>query len=181
MTRILHLGCGVAKWKGAIGVDINSSADVDVICDLDARNYPFADSQFDLIVCEHILEHLHDVIHAMEEIHRLGKPGARVLVRVPHFSSVYYYYDPTHKHPFSLHTFDYFIAGSPVRQFQYSRVEYHLLRAEFPPPQNAGILKRIAFSLINCYKDWYEKHLAFVFPRHSLAFELEVVKNEDRG
>ena len=180
MTRTLHLGCGEAKREGAIGVDMNPASQADVICDLDMCNYPFADDQFDLIVCEHVLEHLENVIHAMEEIHRVGRPGARVWVQVPHFSSVYYYRDPTHKHPFSLHTFDYFIEGTPVRQFHYSKAEFRLLRAEFPPPRNAGILKRMAFAVINRHKDGYEKHLSFLLPRHSLEFELEIIKNAYR-
>jgi SAM-dependent methyltransferase len=176
MPRVIHLGCGKKKWAGSIGLDINPSSDADLICDLNACSYPFAESQFDLIVCEHVLEHLDDVVKTMEEIHRIAKSGARVLVRVPHYSSVYYYRDPTHKHPFSLHSFDYFLKETPVGQFHYSGVEYRLLAAEFPPPVDASILKRMFFRLINRYGDFYEKHLAFILPRHLMEFHLQVVK-----
>ena len=179
--RILQLGCGPEKKPGVIAVDINPHSVADVICDLDIFPYPFSDNVFDRIICEHILEHLEDVIRTMEEIHRIAKPGARVLVQVPHFSSVYYYRDPTHRHPFSLHTFDYFIAGTPVRKFQYSDAEYRLVRAEFPPPQKASRLKRFIFRMINRYKDFYEEHLAFLIPRHLLEFELEIVKSAHRS
>ena len=174
--RILHLGCGKNKWGNAVGADINPESDADVLCDLNARAFPFARDYFDLVVCEHVLEHLDSVIDSMEEIHRVGKKGARVLIQVPHFSSIHYYNDPTHKHPFALHTLDYFIDTKEVRRFNYSKALYRILRAEFPPPKNAGIFKLMIFKCINRRKDWYERHLAFIFPRHLLEFELEIVK-----
>lgn len=179
--RVLHLGCGKSKRAGAIGADLNRHSNADVICDLDGVGFPFADNQFDLVICEHVLEHLKHLIRAIEEIHRVAKPHARVYVQVPHFSSVHFYSDPTHEHAFGLHTFDYFIRGTAVRDFEYSKAEFQLLRASFPPPMNAGWLKRTAYVLINRYKDWYEKHLVFVLPRHSLEFELQVIKPAQPG
>jgi SAM-dependent methyltransferase len=161
-------------------MDVNSHSAADVLCDLNQTAYPFADDTFDLILCEHVLEHLDDVIAVMEEIHRVGRPSARVIVRVPHFSSVHYYSDPTHKHPFGLHSFDYFLPGTAVREFHYSPVEFRLVRAGFPPPAGAGPLKRAAFGLINRFQDQYERRLAFVMPRHLLEFELDVVKPTHR-
>jgi SAM-dependent methyltransferase len=179
--RILHLGCGPQKHPGSIGVDRNPRSAADVLCDLNQRAYPFADDTFDLILCEHVLEHLDDVIAVMEEIHRVGRPSATVIVRVPHFSSVYYYSDPTHRHPFALHSFDYFLPGTAVRSFHYSPAEFRLVRAEFPPPAAAGPVRRAAFKLVNRYRDFYERRLAFVLPRHLLEFELNVVKPAHRN
>lgn len=178
--RILHLGCGQAKFPGAIGIDVNPRSQADVLYNLDQCPYPFIANSFDQILCEHVLEHLEDVIKVMDELHRLGRPGAKVVVRVPHFSSVYYYSDPTHKHPFGRHSFDYFIPGTPVHQFHYSDSEYRLARVAFPPPDDAGPLKRAVFKLINRYGDFYERRLAFILPRHLIEYELEVVKDADR-
>ena len=36
-----------------------------------------------------------------EELHRIARPGARIQLRTPHFSSVLAYGDPTHRHYFS--------------------------------------------------------------------------------
>jgi len=174
--RALHLGCGPAKQPGAVCVDVNPRSAADVLCDLNQRAYPFAAGAFDRVLCEHVLEHLDDVMAVMEEIHRVSRAGGRVLVRVPHFSSVYYYSDPTHKHPFGLRSFDYFVAGTAVRAFHYSPAEFRVLRAEFPPPEGAGPVKRALFRLINRLGNAYERRLAFILPRHLLEFELEVVK-----
>jgi SAM-dependent methyltransferase len=178
--RVLHLGCGQSKQPGAVGVDLNPRSAADVRCDLNRFAYPFADNSFELVLCEHVLEHLDDVISVMEEIHRIGQAGARVVVRVPHFSSVYYYADPTHRHPFALHSFDYFLPGTAVHEFHYSPVEFRLVRAGFPAPAGSGALKRAVFKWINRFADFYERRLAFILPRHLLEFELDVVKPADR-
>ena len=56
----------------------------------------------------HILEHLEDILKVMEQVWRICKPGAKIIITVPHYSSLYSWIDPTHKRPFALHTFDYF-------------------------------------------------------------------------
>lgn len=177
MNSVLHLGCGRTKRPGAIGADINPASDADVRCDLDAPAFPFATGTFEYVICEHVLEHLENVIKVMEEIHRVSKPDATVLVQVPHFSSVHYYADPTHKHPFALHSFDYFVEGAALHGFSYSPARFQVMRAEFPPPASARSLKRATFGLINRHKDWYEKHLSFILPRHLVEFELRVLKD----
>ena len=37
----------------------------------------------------------------MDELHRICRPGARIQLRTPHFSSMLAYSDPTHTHYFS--------------------------------------------------------------------------------
>lgn len=176
MTQSLNLGCGQRKSPGSIGVDINPSSNADVLVDLNRLPYPFDDNCFVEIICEHVLEHLDDVITAIEEIHRIAKPGALLIVEVPHFSSVHFYQDPTHKHAFTSRTFDYFVKGTAVNRFGYSKVNLHPVKIEFPPPISAGLFKRVFFRLVNHNIDFYEKHLAFILPRHLLRFELKVIK-----
>ena len=48
------------------------------ICDL-----PFKDVTFDLILCNHVLEHIPDDIKAMEELYRVLKKGGTLIARVP--------------------------------------------------------------------------------------------------
>ncbi|MQL52258.1 methyltransferase domain-containing protein [Desulfofundulus thermobenzoicus] len=73
--KILDLGCGPNKLPGAIGVDIRPGPVVDVVHDLNVYPWPFADNEFDLVYASHVLEHLDDVVRAVEEIHRITKPG----------------------------------------------------------------------------------------------------------
>jgi len=78
MERILDVGCGRAKYPGAIGLDVNPLTDADVIADLNRFPWPFPDSTFDRVLCHHIVEHVTDLVRFMEEIHRIARPGALV-------------------------------------------------------------------------------------------------------
>ncbi|WFO17929.1 methyltransferase domain-containing protein [Cellulophaga baltica 4] len=48
------------------------------ICDL-----PFADNSFDIIFCNHVLEHIPDDTKAMEEIYRILKPNGWAVLQIP--------------------------------------------------------------------------------------------------
>jgi SAM-dependent methyltransferase len=82
----LNLGCGEDKKEGYINVDWQSSVQPDVVCDLNQPPYPFEDSSFDKILAHHVLEHLDKPFTIMKELHRILKPGGKLIVRVPHFS-----------------------------------------------------------------------------------------------
>lgn len=106
---ILNLGCGKTRIPDSIGVDKYPVEDyVDVIHDLDITPYPFEDNYADEIHFYHVLEHLHNPLQKMEEIHRILKPGGVLHMRVPHFSSMGAFSDITHVRPFGYASFDYF-------------------------------------------------------------------------
>src|SRR4051812_20591304 len=112
--KILHIGAGRRKIAGAVTLDINPRVSPDVVWDLNVFPYPFEDALFDVVVCEHVIEHLRDVIWVMEELHRVSKPGGRLYITVPHFSSLNFNTDPTHVHAFSSRSFDYLCLGTEL-------------------------------------------------------------------
>ena len=167
--NILDVGCGHDKLPGAIGIDRSPATAADVVHDLDRTPWPFEPASFDLIRCQDVLEHLDDVIATMEEIHRIARPGAEVRIRVPHFSSVHAYADPTHKHFFSSESFDYFC---PERTLfaHYSTARFRVERCHlvlWRPYRMVGIAW-----LANRFRQRYEKMFAFVFPTENLEFVL---------
>ncbi len=173
--EILHVGSGKRPLRWATTLDINPRHNPDVVWDLNVFPYPFPDDTFDLVVCEHVLEHLENVIRVMEELHRVSKPRARIHVRVPHFSSLNFNTDPTHTHAFSSRSFDYLCLDTDLADYNYSTVRFRKLvgRMTMRPltPFN-----RLLMRLINRYLLFYEEHLAYIIPEQELQFVLEVVK-----
>ncbi len=48
-----------------------------------AERLPFGDATFDAVICIHVLEHVEDDRAAMQELHRVMRPGGWALVSVP--------------------------------------------------------------------------------------------------
>lgn len=49
----------------------------------DVHEIPFEDNSFDVVMCNHLLEHVRDDIMAMKEIRRVMKPGGWGIMQVP--------------------------------------------------------------------------------------------------
>ncbi len=55
---------------------------------MDIHAMPFADNHFDVVLCNHVLEHVDNDIQAMGEIYRVLKPGGWAILQVPFFAPV---------------------------------------------------------------------------------------------
>ncbi|HYP20871.1 MAG TPA: methyltransferase domain-containing protein [Chloroflexia bacterium] len=173
--QIRHVGAGRRKIVGAVTLDINPALGPDVVWDLNDFPYPFPSDTFNIVVCEHVIEHLQHVISVMEELHRVSKPGGRVWVRVPHFSSLNFNTDPTHVHAFSSRSFNYLCLDHAELRYGYSPARFRKLvaRMDIRP---ATPFNRLLMRAINRFLPFYEEHLAYIIPGQELLFVLEVVK-----
>jgi SAM-dependent methyltransferase len=52
---------------------------------MDIHQIPFGANHFDVVLCNHVLEHVNDDVQAMKEIHRVLKPGGFAILQVPFF------------------------------------------------------------------------------------------------
>ncbi len=52
---------------------------------LDVHDIPFDDGKFDVVFCNHVMEHVKDDYKAMSEIYRVLKPGGFAILQVPLF------------------------------------------------------------------------------------------------
>jgi hypothetical protein len=170
--RVLNLGCGNKSIRGAINLDITPDTHPDVVHDLNRLPWPFADNQFHEVLAYDVIEHLHDVPAAFEEIHRISTDGALVRGTVPHFSCANAFSDPTHRHYFGRFSFGYF-TGESENSF-YTRVRFRERSCQiiFHPTLANKLVWRIA----NRYPAEYERRWAWVFPAWFLSVELEVIK-----
>lgn len=107
----LNLGCGNDIRKGWVNLDIKKKPGVDVVHNLDKFPYPFMDEQFDLVLMDNVIEHLHDTIGVMAQIHRILKPGGVAILLFPYFQHPNAWVDPTHVKCLTAETFRYFAKG----------------------------------------------------------------------
>lgn len=130
--RVLDLGSGPFPYPAqenddVVTVDIRPEAGPTVVHDLTVFPYPFDDNSFDVVYASHVLEHLPDNIRVMEEIYRVAKPAAKVVIRVPHYTGRSAWGDPTHIRAYSAHQFHYY---SRQRRDRYGDCDFQLVREE---------------------------------------------------
>jgi SAM-dependent methyltransferase len=86
--KVLHFAPEQAFYKrfrdmknlDYVTTDLNSPlADVKA----DICNLPFKDNEFDVILCNHVLEHIPDDTKAMHELYRVLKPGGFGIFQIP--------------------------------------------------------------------------------------------------
>jgi|AntRauTorckE6833_2_1112554.scaffolds.fasta_scaffold05914_2 SAM-dependent methyltransferase len=80
--RTLDLGSSKSPYSeyfpNRTSCDIEKREGVDVVAD--AHKLPFEDSEFSVIVCTEVLEHLHSPHIAIKEMHRVLEPGGTLLL-----------------------------------------------------------------------------------------------------
>lgn len=175
-TRVLEIGAGmIRRVPHAITLDCNPLVSPDVLHELDVFPYPFPANSFDIVIAEHVLEHLRDVVHVIEELHRIVVPGGLLLVEVPHFSSANFHTDPTHRHAFSSRSFDYFVEGTTLARYRYSNafLKKREVRIGF---EGRSVIQNAIARWANRDRERYERKFAWIFPAEKINFVLEIVK-----
>jgi ubiquinone/menaquinone biosynthesis C-methylase UbiE len=175
----LNLGCGKDIKDGYINLDVRYIKGVYILCDLNSLPYPFKNDVFDEIYCNNILEHLNDVVETMEELHRICKSGARIVIKVPHFTCQYAFADPTHKHYFTYESFDYFLSEKERdTKFPhwYSDVKFRMLRKKIIFSKGLLLPWNYVFEwLFNEIPKYYEGTFLRMFPAEQMIIVLEVI------
>ena len=182
MTKILDVGCGTNKTEGAIGLDNNPRTGADIIHDLGDLPYPFPDNEFDLVVSNHVVEHVPDVMAFVSELHRITRPGGRIRLLTPHYTNPDWANDPTHRNHINSFTFNTFLPGRQVFDF-YTDIQLKPLKCYV---SLAGLWRSLGIEfLVNLdqrmpsmrfIRKFWEQYLSYIIRGKDLQFEFEVVK-----
>ena len=183
--KILDVGCGANKTAGAIGLDNNPRTAADVIHDLGDIPYPFPDNEFDLVVSNHVVEHVPDVMAFISELHRITRPGGRIKLLTPHYTNPDWANDPTHRNHINSYTFNTFMAGRQVFDF-YTDVQ---LRPVSTHVSMLNLWRMLGVQFVvnldqraprlRFLRKFWEQYLSNIMRGKELRFEFEVVKDTD--
>ena len=100
-TPVIEVGCGDASFTTDLAKYSTDVTAIDISAGQIAENarlfpgikflqhdvsvrFPFPDASFDVAWCSEVLEHLFDPEFALREMHRILRPGGRLLVTVPY-------------------------------------------------------------------------------------------------
>jgi SAM-dependent methyltransferase len=180
VTRILDVGCGLNKYPGAVGVDYNERTNADVLHNLDVFPYPFADSSFDELRAVHVIEHLSDVLKAMEEFHRLVRAGGTVYIATPHYTDFSSFCDPTHRWHLNSFSLRYFGADNAGYGY-YSRVRFAEISCRV---KLLNLWKWLGFEwLVNSsrgFRRFWEHYLCYLVRGKVIEWTLRVEKDVEQ-
>ncbi|CAA7194366.1 class I SAM-dependent methyltransferase [Chryseobacterium potabilaquae] len=92
-TRILHIAPEIKLSKILLNKNFNEyiCGDLhtpgyhypDYVKNINILNIPYEDNHFDIVICNHVLEHIPQDIEAMTELRRVLKPGGKAILQVP--------------------------------------------------------------------------------------------------
>ena len=174
----INLGAGGDIRQGYVNHDIVHLPSIDVVHDLDVYPWPWEDASADEIVAKDLLEHLEDFIAAMEECHRILKPGCPLFVTVPYWNSVSRQCDPTHRRGFHELTFRFFDPESTLCQERhyYSSARFTVVAEAFVVSPFAPYFQLPGLRLIRVKGRIAKKILGFVANTFSnVILDLELV------
>jgi ubiquinone/menaquinone biosynthesis C-methylase UbiE len=173
--KILDVGCGQNKTPGTIGIDRRVSDKVDLNRQRDISHnlcefpWPVADNSIDLVICQHVIEHLPDTVKTLEEFNRIVRPGGKVFIETPHYTWFEAYRHYEHCHMFSFQSFDYFLKGNKHYKTAFTYADKAIFFDDLTYALGVGFLA-------NWFPRTYEKRFAFMFPATSFHVTFSVDK-----
>jgi len=183
----IELGCGARKrHPKAIGIDLIDTSDVDIVGDALEALSRIKDNSIVGIYSYHFLEHVQDIEKLLIQFERILVRGGDISIVVPHFSSPYFYSDPTHKTFFGLYTLCYFTERHPFARkvplygrsldFEITRVELGF-KAERPFYVRYALRQLIGlvFNASNTLKEVYEDVFSNIFSCYEVRYQLRKI------
>ena len=163
-------------------MDVNPRSAADVIHNLDDLPYPFADDEFDEVIGRHVIEHVHDPMAVMCELHRITRRGGIVKLVAPHWTNPDFATDLAHRNHLNSYSFRNLTDERAVFHF-YTDVRFRQRRVRVTLV-NLWKLTGLEFFInldyrfprLRFIRRFWEQYLNAVMRGKELYFELEVLK-----
>ncbi len=165
----LNLGSGTKKREGWINCDWSEETNPDMVFDLNDK-IPIGDNKVDQIYMSHVLEHFHEPLKILGELHRVCKNGALIEIRVPYFSHESAFSMMDHYSFFTWTTFDALQSSHPCHW--QSVGSFVILDKELKWRKPFFFLE----SMFNLFPRVYQELFCWWFPAKELRIKLEVLK-----
>ncbi len=123
MVKQLVLGAGIGwnKLPNQTLVDIIPAEGIDLVTDLN-NDWPIKDNEYHSIIAIHLIEHINDLRHFMNEAHRVLTPGGTLYIETPIAGEDpdLEFADPTHIRCYRPHTFINYFSIEGIAKFGYT-------------------------------------------------------------
>jgi hypothetical protein len=139
----LNLGCGNRKLPGWINIDRTAACGPDQMVDVEQMPWPWQTDSVDEVLLSHVLEHLGSTpgryLEIFQELYRVCRGGAKIVIIVPHPRHDYFLNDPTHVRPIT-------VEGLAL----FSQAENRRTIARGSPHTPLGLYTGVDFEIVNC-------------------------------
>ena len=172
----LNVACGLDYRENCVNLESNKSVKADIYHDIEKLPLPFNENSFEVIYCNHILEHLNPKIvpKLFNEFYRILKNKGRIIIEVPYAFSHYAWADPTHFRAYTYESFNYFCSNSLQNYYVESTF---ILKNRYFKALGKSSLARFSAWIANLHPRLYERSfLHAIFTADAIVFELKKQK-----
>lgn len=170
MKKILDVGGGIHPVENADIIDFSGNPTYKH--NLNIFPYPIENKTYDVIYCNHTLEHLDDITKVLYEFKRILKDDGEIIIKVPYLTSNFAFECPDHKHYFTFFTLDFYVTNPA------SHLELWFFPQFLTMKSKKLIFVKGGIRFYNHFFEWfannhpihYENLLKYIFP----AREIEV-------
>ena len=173
---ILCIGSGKSEMKSVINMDIVPAEGVNFVHDFNDIPWPgLADSQFDEVYIPHSIHCVDNLLRFMEEVHRVCKPNAKIIINSVNFLSPIACQDAFFKTRIGWNTFDVFQEIHHLQGVSYdTTAKFEIVKRKWIFSENK-YLKWLS-PLFNIFPKFYARFTYFWMPCNELEFKLRCLK-----
>lgn len=174
----IDIGCGRHKRKGFYGVDKFYFEGVDKVCDID-KGLPLKDNSVEEVYTSHFLEHVENLEFVFNELMRVCKHNAKMVIRVPHFSGRAAFFE-FHRYFFRYGSFSSFEGGNKNMipeggaKIETTKRKLVFLRKPYLPLN--GLVELLVDKYPRLATLYEETFLRNFFPAYEMIFEMRIIK-----